>query len=84
MEDLFCYNTNINKSEVRFMGFTPKLIFADICLIISIILALYINKSVDMPANIKVALIVVALILLVISIVINLSDTFKKIKKQKK
>ncbi|UDM31969.1 hypothetical protein [Lentilactobacillus laojiaonis] len=66
------------------MGFTPKLIFADICLIISIILALYINKSVDMPANIKVALIVVALILLVISIVINLSDTFKKIKKQKK
>lgn len=84
MEDLFCYNTNINKSEVIFMGFTPKLIFADICLIISIILALYINKSVDMPANIKVALIVVALILLVISIVINLSDTFKKIKKQKK
>ncbi|KRM94603.1 hypothetical protein FC56_GL001562 [Lentilactobacillus senioris DSM 24302 = JCM 17472] len=59
------------------MGFSPKLILADICLIISILLAWYIQRS-ESTTTIRVLLIIVAVICLGISIWINFANARDK------
>ncbi|AQW22288.1 hypothetical protein PL11_001085 [Lentilactobacillus curieae] len=59
------------------MGFTPTLIFADICLIISIGIGLLIQAN-NFPNNVKIGLIILAGIFLIISISINAVSAVKR------
>lgn len=53
------------------MGFSPKLIVADIALVASIALAFFIQKS-SFPSDVKIGLLILASIFLLVSVIINL------------
>ena len=59
------------------MGFSPKLILADICLIISILLAWFVQRT-DPTITVRVILIIIAVICLLISIWINFTNARDK------
>ncbi|WP_172188606.1 hypothetical protein [Lentilactobacillus kribbianus] len=59
------------------MGFSPKLIFADICLILSIAIAWYIQSQ-NPAENVQIGLIILASIFLAISLIINLVNAHQK------
>ncbi|GAF36050.1 hypothetical protein [Lentilactobacillus farraginis] len=64
------------------MGFSPKLIVADIALILSIAIAFY-GQSAHLANNVKIGLIILASIFLTISIVINVVNAVQKRREQK-
>ncbi|WP_283679147.1 hypothetical protein [Lentilactobacillus sp. Marseille-Q4993] len=59
------------------MGFSPALVFADICLIISIGIAVLIQK-IQPVANVRIGLLILAAIFLIISISVNVANAVKK------
>ncbi|KRL65227.1 MAG: hypothetical protein ABF679_10965 [Lentilactobacillus diolivorans] len=64
------------------MGFSPKLIVADVSLIISIALAFFI-KYTSLQDDVKIGLIILAGIFLMISVVINLVSARERRRKKK-
>ncbi|GAA3184190.1 hypothetical protein [Lentilactobacillus kefiri] len=65
------------------MGFSPKLIVADVSLIISIALAFFIQKS-GFPSDVKIGLLILASIFLLISVVSNFIAANERRKNAKK
>ncbi|KRK88840.1 hypothetical protein [Lentilactobacillus sunkii] len=65
------------------MGFSPKLIVADVSLIISIALAFFIQKS-GFPSDVKIGLLILASIFLLVSVIINLVVANQRRKERKK
>jgi hypothetical protein len=64
------------------MGFSPKLIVADLSLILSIAIAFYIQSS-HLEDNVKIGLIILASIFLTISVVINVVSAIQKRRERK-
>ncbi|EHO52728.1 hypothetical protein HMPREF9104_00868 [Lentilactobacillus kisonensis F0435] len=64
------------------MGFSPRLIVADVSLIISILIAVLIQRS-AFADNVKVGFIILAGIFLLISVVINVIEANQRRKDKK-
>ncbi|KRL22571.1 hypothetical protein [Lentilactobacillus kisonensis] len=64
------------------MGFSPRLIVADVSLIISILIAVLIQRS-AFADNVKVGFIILAGIFLLISVVINIIEANQRRKDKK-
>ncbi|MFD1124669.1 hypothetical protein ACFQ22_04735 [Lentilactobacillus raoultii] len=64
------------------MGFSPKLIVADLSLILSIAIGFY-GQSAHLEDNVKIGLIILASIFLTISIVINVVNAVQKRRERK-
>ncbi|EHL99118.1 hypothetical protein FEZ41_10305 [Lentilactobacillus parafarraginis] len=65
------------------MGFSPKLLVADLSLILSIAIAFYAQTN-HVQDNVKIGLIILATIFLTISIVINIVSAVQKRRERRK
>ncbi|GHP13060.1 hypothetical protein YK48G_04850 [Lentilactobacillus fungorum] len=64
------------------MGFSPRLIVADVSLILSILIAFFVQRS-SFPDNVKVGFVILAGIFLLVSVIINVVEANQRRKDKK-